>query len=75
VTPAVAPLNWDSSMRLDCLDSQGIAAEVLFPNTSPPLYLSGALTSPGPRTAEELELRSAGLRSHNRWLGWTASKR
>ena len=49
-------------MRLEYLDSQGIAAEVLFPNTAPPFYPSGALTSPGPRTSEEFELRSAGLR-------------
>jgi predicted TIM-barrel fold metal-dependent hydrolase len=41
---------------------------VLFPNTAPPFYPSGALTSPGPRTGEEFELRFAGLRAHNRWL-------
>jgi predicted TIM-barrel fold metal-dependent hydrolase len=63
-----APLNWDAAMRLEYLDSQGIAAEVLFPNTAPPFYPSGALTAPGPRNAEEYELRSAGLRAHNRWL-------
>ncbi len=68
VASAGAPLNWDSAMRLEYLDGQGIAAEVLFPNTAPPFYPSGALTSPGPRTPEELELRSAGLRAHNRWL-------
>jgi predicted TIM-barrel fold metal-dependent hydrolase len=68
VASASAPLNWDSAMRLDYLDGQGIAAEVLFPNTAPPFYPSGALTSPGPRTRDELELRFAGLRAHNRWL-------
>jgi predicted TIM-barrel fold metal-dependent hydrolase len=68
VASATAPLNWDSRMRLDYLDGQGIAAEVLFPNTAPPFYPSGALTSPAPRTPEEHELRSAGLRAHNRWL-------
>jgi predicted TIM-barrel fold metal-dependent hydrolase len=62
------PLNWDSKLRLDYLDSQGIAAEVLFPNTAPPFYPSGVLTAPGPRTREEYELRFAGLRAHNRWL-------
>jgi predicted TIM-barrel fold metal-dependent hydrolase len=41
---------------------------VLFPNTAPPFYPSGALTSPGPRTSEEFEARFAGLRAHNRWL-------
>jgi predicted TIM-barrel fold metal-dependent hydrolase len=55
-------------MRLEYLDSQGIAAEVLFPNTAPPFYPSGALTSPAPRSRDEFELRFAGLRAHNRWL-------
>jgi predicted TIM-barrel fold metal-dependent hydrolase len=68
VASAAAPLNWDSKLRLDYLDTQGIAAEVLFPNTPPPFYPSGVLTSPGPRSREEYELRSAGLRAHNRWL-------
>jgi predicted TIM-barrel fold metal-dependent hydrolase len=63
-----APLNWDSRLRLEYIDSQGIAAEVLFPNTAPPFYPSGVLTAPGPRSREEFELRSAGLRAHNRWL-------
>ena len=63
-----APLNWDSQMRLDYIDGQGIAAEVLFPNTAPPFYPSGAITAPGPRNREEFELRSAGLLAHNRWL-------
>jgi len=53
--------NWDSERRNADLDAEGIAAEVLFPNTSPPFYPSGALTSPGPRTSEEFERRfSAG---------------
>jgi predicted TIM-barrel fold metal-dependent hydrolase len=68
VASMTAPLNWDTRMRLDYLDSQGIAAEVLFPNTAPPFYPSGALTAPGPRTAKEYEFRFAGLRAHNRWL-------
>ena len=68
IASAQAPLNWDAPLRLEYLDSQGIAAEVLFPNTAPPFYPSGALTAPGPRSAEEYELRVAGLRAHNRWL-------
>ena len=68
VASAGAPLNWDVPLRLDHLDDQGIAAEVLFPNTSPPFYPSGALTSPGPRSSEEFERRFAGLRAHNRWM-------
>jgi predicted TIM-barrel fold metal-dependent hydrolase len=68
VASANAPVNWDSKLRNEHLDGQGIAAEVLFPNTPPPFYPSGVLTSPAPRTREDYELRFAGLRAHNRWL-------
>jgi predicted TIM-barrel fold metal-dependent hydrolase len=68
VASAAAPVNWDAALRLEHLDEQGIAAEVLFPNTSPPFYPSGAVTAAGPRNAEEYELRMAGVRAHNRWL-------
>ena len=68
VASAAAPANWDAPLRLELLDAQGIAAEVLFPNTSPPFYPSGAVTAPGPRTPEEYELRFAGIKAHNRWL-------
>ncbi len=68
VASSNASLNWDVAERLAYLDNEGIAAEVLFPNTAPPFYPSGVLTSPGPRTEEEFELRFAGLQAHNRWL-------
>jgi predicted TIM-barrel fold metal-dependent hydrolase len=68
VASAASELNWDSALRSRYLDGQGIAAEVLFPNTPPPFYPSGVLTSPGPRSREEYELRFAGLRAHNRWI-------
>ena len=35
------PLNWDSKKRLEYTEAQGIAAEVLFPNTAPPFFPSG----------------------------------
>lgn len=60
--------NWDSARRMSVLEDQGIAAEVLFPNTAPPFYPSGAITAPAPRTAREYELRFAGVKAHNRWL-------
>ena len=68
VASSAAPLNWDGPLRDKYLDSQGITAEVLFPNTAPPFYPSGVLTSPAPRTREEYEFRFAGLRAHNRWM-------
>jgi predicted TIM-barrel fold metal-dependent hydrolase len=60
--------NWDSARRMKQLDTQGIAAEVLFPNTAPPFYPTASISAPGPRTAEEYEHRFAGLRAHNRWV-------
>ncbi len=60
--------NWDSAARLARLEAEGVVGEVLFPNTAPPFYPSGAITAPGPRSAREHELRFAGVRAHNRWL-------
>jgi predicted TIM-barrel fold metal-dependent hydrolase len=68
VASASASVNWDAGLRLQHLDGQGIAAEVLFPNTTPPFYPSGAVTAPGPRSQQEYELRWAGVKAHNRWL-------
>ena len=59
--------NWDSDERLQDLDADGVVAEVLFPNTIPPFFPTGSLTAIPP-TADEYELRWAGLRAHNRWL-------
>jgi predicted TIM-barrel fold metal-dependent hydrolase len=68
VASAAAPVNWDGQLRNEHLDGQGIAAEVLFPNTAPPFFPSGAFTSPAPRDRADYELRFAGVRAHNRWL-------
>ena len=68
VSSFMAPISWDGRKRLELLATQGIVAEVLFPNTAQPFYPSGSLTSPAPRTAQEYELRWAGVKAHNRWL-------
>ncbi|MEB3971256.1 amidohydrolase family protein [Mycobacterium ulcerans] len=60
--------NWDSDRRNAELDSDGVAGEVIFPNTVPPFFPQGSLAAPPPSTARDLELRWAGLRAHNRWL-------
>jgi predicted TIM-barrel fold metal-dependent hydrolase len=65
---SAATYNWDSTKRQKHIDGQGIAAEVLYPNTSPPFSPSGQISAPGPRSAEEYEYRWAGLQAHNRWL-------
>lgn len=59
--------NWDSAARLAELEDDGVVAEVLFPNTIPPFFPSANLVA-RPPAADELELRWAGLRAHNRWI-------
>jgi predicted TIM-barrel fold metal-dependent hydrolase len=61
--------NWDSGRRLRELESDGIVAEVLFPNTDPPFCSTSPLGSPGSvRDAGDFNRRWSGLRAHNRWL-------
>ena len=61
--------NWDSDRRLRELEEDGIVAEVIFPNTIPPFFPKSSLVhQPPAATAGDLELRSEGLRAHNRWL-------
>jgi predicted TIM-barrel fold metal-dependent hydrolase len=59
--------NWDTTRRDGDLDAEGIAAEVLFPNTVPPFFPTGVVIAPAP-SPETFEKRLAGLRAHNRWL-------
>jgi len=59
--------NWDSEKRLEETESQGIVAEVLFPNTIPPFFAQSNLTAIEP-TADDYERRWAGVQAHNRWL-------
>lgn len=68
VASTLDPVNWESTKRQEMLEEQGVAAEILFPNTVPPFYPSGAISAPGPRSREEYAKRLAGIRAHNRWL-------
>jgi predicted TIM-barrel fold metal-dependent hydrolase len=64
--------NWDNERRWADLEADGQVAEVVFPNTVPPFFPTGALVA-RPPSAADLELRWAGLRAHNRWLAdWCA---
>jgi predicted TIM-barrel fold metal-dependent hydrolase len=63
-----SPYNWDSEKRLGHMDADGIAAEVIFPNTVPPFYPSGVISAPAPANEAEYRRRWAGLKAHNRWL-------
>ncbi|MCU1456384.1 MAG: amidohydrolase [Actinomycetia bacterium] len=65
---ATASRNWDSDLRLQELDDDGVAAEVLIANTIPPFFPTSALLVVGlPKTPDEYEHRWAGLQAHNRW--------
>jgi hypothetical protein len=52
-------VNWDSKKRLTLLEGQGIAGEVLFPNTAPPFFPAGAISAHVPGDAAEYERRYA----------------
>ena len=41
VSSFMSPLNWDSAMRLEALETESIVAEVIFPNTVPPFFPNG----------------------------------
>lgn len=59
--------NWDDEMRTTQQDADGVAGEVIFPNTVPPFFPSFVLFARPPK-ADEYEHRLAGIRAHNRWL-------
>lgn len=60
--------SWNSEKRQRIVEENGLAAEVLFPNTAPPFFPTGVITAGVPQTRDEYEHRMAGLRAHNRWL-------
>ncbi|MBM3659376.1 MAG: amidohydrolase [Actinobacteria bacterium] len=62
-----ADRNWDNARRTRELEADGVVAEVLYPNTIPPFFPKGGLTSLTP-TPADYPARLAGLRAHNRWL-------
>ena len=64
----VSRYSWESDTRERHMDAEGIAAEVIFPNTVPPFYPSGIITALAPQSAEEYRYRWEGIKAHNRWL-------
>jgi predicted TIM-barrel fold metal-dependent hydrolase len=62
--------NFDSMLRQKDLEADGIAAEVLYPNTVPPFAPSAGLhgRAPDVTNARDLELRWIGIHAHNEWL-------
>jgi predicted TIM-barrel fold metal-dependent hydrolase len=59
--------NWDSDQRWSEMQSDGIVAEVIFPNTVPPFFPSFVLFAQPPKP-DDYEHRLAGIRAHNRWI-------
>ena len=59
--------NWDDERRFADEESDGVVAEVVFPNTVPPFFPSFILFARPPKP-DEYEHRLAGIRAHNRWL-------
>jgi predicted TIM-barrel fold metal-dependent hydrolase len=59
--------NWDDERRDRDQLTDGVVAEVVYPNTVPPFY-PGFVLFAGPPTAEEYEHRRAGIQAHNRWM-------
>jgi predicted TIM-barrel fold metal-dependent hydrolase len=59
--------NWDNEMRNSQQESEGVAGEVVFPNTVPPFFPSFVLFARPPKP-DEYEHRHAGIQAHNRWL-------
>ncbi len=64
----VGDRNWDSARRLRETEADGVVAEVIFPNTSPP-FAPAMMSEFGEAEAgKDFEKRWAGIQAHNRWL-------
>ncbi|MCP5055946.1 MAG: amidohydrolase [bacterium] len=59
--------NWDDAERLGDMDAEGVAGEVIFPNTVPPFFRSSVLICGNPKP-QDYALWLQGIRAHNRWL-------
>jgi len=60
--------NWDSDRRNNDLDGEGIAAEVVLPNTITPFMSGNSITGRVPYLGDDYEYCLRGIRAHNRWL-------
>ena len=59
--------NWDDDRRDRDQLTDGVVAEVIFPNTVPPFY-PGFVLFAGPPKPEDYAHRRAGIQAHNRWM-------
>ncbi len=60
--------NWNSARRLRETEADGVVAEVIFPNTSPPFAPTMMSEFGEAEVGKDHERRWAGLRASNRWL-------
>lgn len=60
--------NWDSDFRQGETESDGVIAEVIFPNTSPPFAPTMMSEFGEAELGDDGEKRWAGIQAHNRWL-------
>ena len=60
--------NWDSARRLEETEADGVVAEVIFPNTSPPFSPTMMSEFGEAELGDDHQRRWAGIRAHNRWL-------
>jgi predicted TIM-barrel fold metal-dependent hydrolase len=64
--------NWDDAERMRDMETEGVAGEIVFPNTVPPFFKTSVLICGNP-SREDYPLRLVGIRAHNRWLvDWCA---
>jgi predicted TIM-barrel fold metal-dependent hydrolase len=59
--------NWDDAERGRDMEGEGIAGEIIFPNTVPPFFRTSVLICGNP-SAADYPLWLEGIRAHNRWL-------
>ncbi len=64
--------NWDDAERMRDMETEGVAGEIIFPNTVPPFFRTSVLICGNP-SPENYPLWREGIRAHNRWLSdWCA---
>ena len=60
--------NWDTTRRTRETEADGVVAEVIFPNTSPPFAPTMMSEFGEPEAGDRYVQRWAGIRAHSRWL-------
>jgi len=60
--------NADDAVRIAAMDADGVAGEIVFPNTLPPFFDILAHLTGVPSDRASYERKWAGLQAHNRWL-------